>query len=142
VIDIEDAVAQMLDGYKDAVWTKNVDAFAALYDPAVRVFDLWGAWSYDGSARWRAVAADWFAALGTERVAVEFADVQSVVSVDVAVVHALVTYRSLAVDGRELRAMQNRLTWALTRSGEGWAIRHEHTSAPVDSDTSKVILRR
>jgi hypothetical protein len=86
------------------------------------------------AAQWREMAAGWFGSLGAERVAVEFADVQSVVSGDVAVVHAFVTYRSVAVDGRELRAMQNRLTWALEKHGEHWAIRHEHTSAPVALD--------
>ena len=31
---------------------KDVDAFAALFDVDVRVFDMWGVWSYDGIAAW------------------------------------------------------------------------------------------
>ena len=38
--------------------------------------------------------------------------------------------------------MQNRLTWALVRRGYAWKIVHEHTSAPVDHATGKVVLKR
>ena len=48
----------------------------------------------------------------------------------------------LSAEGRELRAMHNRLTWALKQENGAWKIVHEHISAPVDFKTSKVILRR
>jgi ketosteroid isomerase-like protein len=38
--------------------------------------------------------------------------------------------------------MHNRLTWALKQENGAWKIVHEHTSAPVDFKTSKVILQR
>lgn len=37
----EKPVIQVLDAYKAAVAAKDVDAFVALYDQDVRVFDLW-----------------------------------------------------------------------------------------------------
>ncbi|WP_404615797.1 hypothetical protein [Rhodanobacter hydrolyticus] len=43
-----DPVVQILDSYKAAVFAKDVDAFAALYDDDVHVFDMWGAWSLQG----------------------------------------------------------------------------------------------
>jgi ketosteroid isomerase-like protein len=62
---------------------------------------------------------------------------------DLAVAHALVTFRGLSAEGDELRAMNNRLTWVLERrSGEAWRIVHEHTSAPADFETAKLILQR
>jgi len=39
-------------------------------------------------------------------------------------------------------AMLNRLTWVLKPHGGGWKIVHEHTSAPVDGESMKVILQR
>ena len=45
--------------------------------------------------------------------AVGLDDLQTIVAQDVAVAHAFVTYNGLSADGRELRAMHNRLTWAL-----------------------------
>ena len=69
-------ITQVLDAYKTAVYAKDVDAFVALYDRDVRIFDMWGRWSYDGAEAWRKMVTDWFGSLGTERVGVEFADVQ------------------------------------------------------------------
>ena len=61
---------------------------------------------------------------------------------DVAVVHAFVTYTGVSAEGEELRAIHNHLTWAIKQHAGAWKIVHEHTSAPVDSATSKVILQR
>ena len=123
-----DPIARVLDSYKAAVAAKDVEAFVALYDDDVRVFDLWGRWSYEGIDAWRAMVTEWFGSLGSERVAVELNDVRTVVGDDVAVVHAFITYRGLSSDGGELRAMDNRMTWGLRRDGEAWRIVHEHTS--------------
>lgn len=140
--ELDEPIRRVLAGYKAAVFAKDVDAFAALYDEDVRVFDLWGAWSYTGADTWRRVAHDWFGSLGAERVAVAVDDMQATVGHDVAVVHAFLTYTSVSAEGQALRSMQNRLTWALRRRGVAWKIVHEHTSAPVDFETSKVMLRR
>ena len=132
----------MLTAYAAAVYDKDVDAFISLYDDDVRVFDLW-AWSYDGAGAWRQVVTEWFGSLGSERVAVESDDVQTTVADGVAVVHAFLTFKGLSADGEELRAMNNRLTWTLRRGGDGaWKILHEHTSAPADVETAKVVLQR
>ena len=89
------------------------------------------------------MAVEWFDSLGSERVGVEHQDVRSVVGDGFAVVHAFVTFKGLSAGGEELRAMDNRLTWALRRSGNGtWKIVHEHSSAPADFETSKVMLQR
>jgi ketosteroid isomerase-like protein len=60
---------------------------------------------------------------------------------EVAVAHAFVTFKGLSAEGKELRTMHNRLTWALKQTGEVWKIVHEHTSAPVNYETSKVAMR-
>jgi ketosteroid isomerase-like protein len=88
------------------------------------------------------MVTDWFGTLGTERVAVGWDDRRTIVTQEVAVAHAFVTYQGLSAEGTQLRAMHNRLTWALKQKGGAWKIVHEHTSAPVDFKTSKVILQR
>jgi uncharacterized protein (TIGR02246 family) len=139
----EQPVMAVLEAYRAAVLAKDVDAFVALYDEDVCVFDMWGRWSYEGLAAWREMVADWFGSLGSERVALDMSDVRTVVTDDLAVTHALVTFRGLSAEGDELRAMNNRLTWVLERrSGEAWRIVHEHTSAPADFETAKLILQR
>jgi uncharacterized protein (TIGR02246 family) len=138
----EASIRQLLETYKAAVHAKDVEAFAALFADDVRVFDMWGRWSHDGVAAWRAMAAEWFGSVGTDRVVVEFDDVQVLVAQDLAIAHAFVTFKGVSAEGVESRAMNNRLTWGLRRHGEGWKVVHEHTSAPVDPETGKVMLKR
>src|SRR6266571_601470 len=136
-------IEQLLEEYAESVRAKDVDRFVALYDDEVRVFDMWGRWSYDGVAAWREMAVEWFGSLGSEEVAVEFEEVQTVVGDEVAVADAFVTYKALSAEGDELRAMNNRLTWALRKRSDGtWKVVHEHSSAPADFETGKVQLQR
>ena len=136
-----DTIEELLDAYRAAVEARDVDALVGLYAGDVTVFDTWR-WSYDGGGEWRSNVAEWFGSLGDERVGVEWDDVRTVAGEDLAAVHAVITYKGIAADGRELRAMQNRLTWTLRRLDGAWRIVHEHTSAPADFATMKVSLRR
>jgi ketosteroid isomerase-like protein len=135
-------VRQMLDAYKNAVWTKDADAFAGLYAAKARIFDTWARWSYDRGTAWRKMATRWFADLGAERVLVEMKEQQAIVTDNIGVAHAFVTYTAVSTDGRKLRAMSNRMTWVLKRTGASWKIVHEHTSVPVDPATLRATLNR
>jgi ketosteroid isomerase-like protein len=137
-----ESIEHVFAAYAAAVRAKDVDGFVALYAPEVRVFDTWERWSYDGADAWRGMAENWFGSLGEEQVAVDFDDVETITGDDVAVASAFVTYRGLSADGVELRAMNNRVTWGLQRTADGWKVVHEHGSAPADFDTGKVQLRR
>jgi len=140
--ELDKPILRTLTAYKDAVFTRDVDAFIALYDQDVRVFDMWGTWEYNGADAWRGVISQWFATLGTERVAVDTDDVQIIVAQDVAILHTFVAYKAMSAEGGELRSMHNRMTWGLRQKSGFWKIVHEHTSAPVDFATAKVILQR
>jgi uncharacterized protein (TIGR02246 family) len=142
VSEPDQSILQVFDGYKAAVFAKDVDAFMALFGKDVHVFDMWVKWSYEGDEAWRGMAAGWFGSLGTERVDIGFDDIRTIVSQGVAVAHAFVTYTALAADGKTLRSLQNRLTWALARQDGAWKVVHEHSSAPADFATGKVILKR
>lgn len=140
--DAREAVTAVLDAYKAAVHDKDVAAFAALYDDEVRVFDMWGAWSFDGIESLRAVATGWFGSLGTERVIVQADDIQGYAAGDLAAGHAFLTFAAVTSEGVALRSMNNRISLVLKRSGPSWKIVHQHTSAPADFSTMKVTLRR
>lgn len=140
--DIDKSIDRVIETYKTAVHAKDVVAFMRLYDPKVRVFDAWGLWSYEGAPKWQTAVEAWFTSLGTERVKVSFEDLQASGSGDIAFVSAIVTYAGLSADGLPLRAMQNRLSWALKTSGHVLRIVHEHTSAPIGFEDQKAILHR
>lgn len=88
------------------------------------------------------MVVDWFGSLGSERVMVAVEDVQVMTEHGIALVHALVTYQGVSAEGEALRAMQNRFTWVLHNRAGLWKIIHEHSSAPVDFETSNVMLQR
>lgn len=140
--DIDKSIARIVESYKAAVFAKDVPALMRLYDPAVRVFDAWGVWSYEGIEAWQRTAEGWLHSLGTERVKVSFDEPRTVGSPDFALHSAIVTYAGVDADGQPLRAMQNRLTWVLRTSGHVLRIVHEHTSAPIGFEDSKAILQR
>jgi len=133
---------QVIDAYIAAVYAKDVEAFVDLYDDQVSVFDMWGEWTYQGAEAWRGMVTGWFGSLGSERVQVEMQDVQTVLTDQLALIHATVTYSGLSAEGVQLRSMQNRLTLVCQPKNGGWKIIHEHSSAPADLTTSKVILQR
>jgi ketosteroid isomerase-like protein len=76
VSDTEKQVLRALDTYKSAVLAKNAETLMHLYAPAVRVFDTWGIWTYEGTAAWRVAVEGWFSSLGGETVRVTFDDVK------------------------------------------------------------------
>jgi uncharacterized protein (TIGR02246 family) len=138
----DDPFRRTLTAYAQAVRAKDVAAFAALYDPDVHVFDMWGSWSLRGLPAWRELAAGWFSSLGTDSVVVTWDSEASTVAGDLAVGHAILTYTAHAPDGAVLRLLSNRATMALRRTGAAWRIFHEHTSAPIDHRSLQAILLR
>jgi uncharacterized protein (TIGR02246 family) len=135
-------VHQMLAAYRAAVLAKDVEAFVALFADDVVVFDVWGPWSQDGIAAWRATATGWLGSLGEERVVVEADDVRTRVSGDIATLTAFLTFRAVDAQGRELRSLNNRLSWVLRQQSGGWKVVQEHTSIPIDGATGKGQFKR
>lgn len=140
--DADTPVHRLLAAYSAAVLAKDVDAFCALYADDVHVFDLWGRWTREGIAEWRAMAQGWFSSLGDERVQVDIADVRADASAELVAGTATLTYHGLAADGRELRSLDNRITLVARRAGDAWKIVHEHTSIPIDHATGKGVFKR
>jgi ketosteroid isomerase-like protein len=139
----ENPVQQALDAYKAAVYAKNIDAFMAIYDENIEVFDMWGPpWIYRGIQSWRGMAEEWFRGLKDERVVVDMENVQIKQTAQMALVSVFMKYTAVSPDGTPLRSLQNRMTCVLEPKDGVWKITHEHTSAPVDHNTLKVSLKR
>jgi ketosteroid isomerase-like protein len=140
--DSEKEIYRVVESYKAAVLAADAEAFMRLYHPAVRVFDAWGVWLYDGAPAWQRAVEGWFTSLGSERVRASFSEVQVLAGRPVAALSAIVTYAAESAQGEALRSMQNRITWVLRETGHVLRIVHEHTSAPIGFEDSKAILTR
>ena len=135
-------IDSLIETYKNAVFQKDLETLASLFDEKVRVFDMWQRWSYDGLVAWREMVKGWFSSLGTDRDVIKFDDIQVQATGEMAIVSAFVRFTAVSETGEELRYLENRLTWAVQKKGEEWKIIHQHTSGPIDFETMKVMLRR
>jgi ketosteroid isomerase-like protein len=140
--DFQMPVVRVLEAYKKAVYERNVEAFMSLYDPAIRIFDTWGVWIYEGAPAWRKMVEGWFSSLGNERVRVTVDDLHVIGGGELIVASAILTFAGLSAEGVELRSLQNRLTLVLKTKGDDWTIVHEHTSSPIAFDHMTAILHR
>lgn len=139
----ENTAQRLLRTYREAVFAKDIEAFVAIYDEEIEVFDLWGAtWQYQGIDSWRGMAEGWFRGLGDKRVLVEMEDVRIRQMQEAAFVTTFVRYTALSENGESLRSLLNRMTWVLEPKAGVWKVIHEHTSAPADHATLQVSLKR
>lgn len=138
--EAESPVLPILAAYKAAVYAKDVDAFLAIYDQDISIFDMWAEWEYRGIVAWRKIVEGWFGSLQEERVLVDFSNIQTTSDADMAMAYLFVSYQAIAQDGTRLRGMQNRMTLALRRRQGVWQIVHQHTSSPIEFETTKAIF--
>ncbi len=134
-------VLEFTAAYKAAVYEKNADHFTSLYSKQVRIFDAWDVWSIESFAVWHKTAEDWFSSLNSERVVVDFEDIRFQLGDQFCSGSAFVTYSAVDATGRKLRALTNRHTWILEKVDAAWKVIHEHSSAPADAETQKVLSK-
>lgn len=132
----------LFETYKSAVLTKDAEALMAMYDEDFLAFDLWDAWLYESIEPWRRMNFDWLGSLGSGSVGVEFGDIKTFSSGDIAVACAIVTYMEMSESGEIVRSMQNRLTWVVHHKDSVWKIVHQHSSVPISSNTMSPIVVR
>lgn len=136
------AIAAVIEAYRAAVLKRDIDGLVALYHADARIFDAWGTWSYEGHDAWRKPLQAWLTSHVDEEYRAAFDDLQLVEGTDMAVLTAIATYSGWTTDGKQLRALQNRISWVLKREGTAWTIVHEHTSSPLGFEDGKGILQR
>lgn len=138
---IEAEIVRIIDRYREAVRSRDAQAFMALYSEDARLFDLWETWIHDKES-WKESVRQWFSGLGEETVVVDADAAEVRAGQSIAMASAVMTYAAVSPEGETLRSMQNRLTWVLKRQDDAWLIVHEHTSVPIDPQGLAAIMRR
>jgi uncharacterized protein (TIGR02246 family) len=141
VNDQHNPVMQVLEAYRNAVSARDIEAFMALYDADVHLFDTWDRFEQTGADAWREMVTDWFGSHPDDVLEVRFDDVHAVVGEDVAFVHAALSFAARSV-GVASHGHVTRYTTGLERKDGAWKIVHEHTSIPVQYETGKGIFSR
>lgn len=135
------AIETLAASYAAAVLAKDAPRLASLYARDVQVFDAWDVWSFDREG-WVENLQNWMSSLGDETVRVEFDDLRGSEQANTGWLSAIVSYTALDAEGRALRSLEDRLSWFLTKEDDRWVIAHAHTSAPIDFNTQKAMLKR
>jgi uncharacterized protein (TIGR02246 family) len=135
-------IESLFDTYKNAIFQKDLEAFCSIFDEKVRIFDMWQQWTYEGLSAWREMAKGWFSSLGADRDLVTFDGIQIQTDGEFAVATAFIRFTAVSAEGKELRYLEDRLTWVARKKTGIWKIIHQHTSAPINFNTMKVILTR
>lgn len=139
--DPQNPARQVLDAYRNAVVTRDVDAFLAIYDDDVRLFDAWNRFDEFGVDIWRGMIEDWFGSHPDDEFELRFDDVHAVVGEDVAIVNGILVF-AIVVDGTSAHQQVHRYTAGIQKKGDTWKIVHEHTSMPVHHETGQGVLTR
>jgi ketosteroid isomerase-like protein len=134
-------IESLFSTYKIAVYNKDLEAFTAIFDENIHVYDMW-AWTFEGLDAWRDMANGWFGSLGDEKSVVSFEDIRVEAGEDIASATAIARFSAVGPSGKELRHLFNRFTWVARKKNGAWKIVHEHTSGPADHSTLKIQLQR
>ena len=137
--DPRESIAGMIERYKVALFSKDVDAFADLYAADVRVFDASGRWSYEGLEQWRKSAEAWFDSLPNGRVVVLTEGMQISAASALGAANGFMIYKEMTQGGIELRCRKRRFTWTLQKRLGLWKVVHEHASLPVEVESTSSI---
>lgn len=133
-------IARLCNTYQNCVYKKDYAALSDIYHDSIHAFDLWGKGMYEGKTDWSNNLKGWLTSLNDEKVEVTFESVDIQANETLGFVHALITYRAVDTNNVELRKMKNRLSWGLVKVDDCWLIAHQHTSVPIEFETTKAIF--
>ena len=125
--------------YKQSAWNKDTKSMIALYDDNVLIFDMWSQVYQTGLADWSRVIKDWLGSLVDEKVNVIFEMIEVHEGENIGFGSALIIYQAIAADNTVVRSMKNRISLGFVKEKDVWRVRHQHTSAPVNSKLEAIL---
>lgn len=125
--------------YKQSAWDKDIKSMIGLYDDNVVIFDMWALGYLTGIKDWSVVIKDWLGSLGDEKVNVTFEMIEVHEGETAGFGSALITYQAISIDNTILRSMRNRITVGFIKEKDEWKVRHQHTSAPINSELGAIL---
>jgi ketosteroid isomerase-like protein len=133
-----DAIKELLDRRAAAAWAKDIDELMAVYSADVVYFDIVPPLRYTGADALRGRFTDWFSRWQGP-IRQELAELEVLVSGDVAAAHMLVRAGGTTTAGLELDYWV-RLSDFFRRGDDGWRITHEHVSLPIDMAAGGTVV--
>jgi uncharacterized protein (TIGR02246 family) len=123
-------IRSLIEAWSRGLRARDVDGRTAHYADDVLIFDVITPVQHRGLDAVRQRLAQWFATFDGP-VDSEVRDLRITASEHVAFCHYLQRFRGPLASGGTLDMMV-RYTTCLARTSGGWAVTHEHASAPID----------
>ena len=134
----ESDVKAFLDRWAGAVRVRDIDRLMSLYAADAVYFDIVPPLRFTGTAEIRRNFLRWFDTWKSD-IGVELRELNILVSGDVAFAFTLHRTSGTLKDGREVDYWV-RATLGCQRSAQGWSIKHEHISVPVDLKSGRIMM--
>ncbi|HSD05860.1 nuclear transport factor 2 family protein [Flavobacterium sp.] len=132
-------ISDFFASYKKAAWEKDCDTMITLYDDKVLIFDMWDKGFCSGLEEWSSVITSWLTSLKEEKVNVTFDKIEIQEDGNIAFASALIQFQAISGDNSVLRSMKNRITLGFVKKENGWKVKHQHTSAPIDYNLKAIL---
>lgn len=136
----EAQIRTLIDEWRTALCTRNLDRLMTHYAPDVLFFDAVPPYQHKGAAAYRKTWENMLPFL-PPKFESEIRDISIQVSGDLAVMHCL--NRLVNVETKQdATCGWVRVTVAYERRGGAWKVVHEHVSVPFDPQSGKAALIR
>ena len=132
-------IIDFFQSYQMTAFDKDVLGMINLYDNDVSVFDMWGKGFVLGLKEWSTTITDWLTSLKNEKVKVVFTMIDIHEDEHVGFAHALIEFQAIASDDSIQRSMKNRISLGFVKKDGFWKVKHQHTSAPIDSALKAIL---
>ena len=140
----EDIILNLLNKYKIAAETKDVELMLSLYSAEIHVFDCFSDWELIGIDKYKEMIVDWFNSLNEEKLhlIVSFSDFSIEMDERIAFAHCNILFEAYNEDNRKIRFITNRFTFNIKRHESQWLIVHQHSSLPINPENGKMMTKK
>ena len=132
-------IRDFFEYYQKFAFDKDIPGMTNLYDGNILIFDMWGKGFSTGISEWSSTITNWLTSLKDEKVEVDFEHIDIQEDEHVGFASAIIQYKAIAPDGAVLRSMKNRISLGFVKNEGFWKVRHQHTSAPIDSNLTAIL---
>ncbi|WP_323703708.1 YybH family protein [Mammaliicoccus sp. Dog046] len=122
-------IYHVIDTYKTAAKTKDIDLMLSIYTDDIFIYDAWEKWSESGLDAMKQLVTEWFASLGEESLDLEISNIKVESDTRVGFASYDVKFIRLDTNGQPYKSITNRFTVGLVKDNQ-WKIKHQHSSIP------------
>lgn len=132
-------ISDFFQSYQETAFEKDVPGMISLYHDDVVVFDMWDKGFILGLKEWSSTITDWLTSLKNEKVKVRFEMIDIYEGEHVGFANAIIQFQAIATDDSVQRSMKNRVSLGFVKIDGLWKVKHQHTSAPIDSNLKAIL---